>query len=94
MEEMDPQGKIWLRIKVFEHCILSCNVSCPNYMVPEHANEKMSVVDNDGHSHPAILNLCPRDTKTIPLAQFMDIYVKIKNLADEEKENLPVDPNN
>ena len=92
---MDPQGKVWIRMKAFTDITISCYITCPDYMVPEHANEKMLVVDNDGHSHPAILNLCPRDAKTITIAEFMDIYVKIKKLADEENENnLFVEPNN
>ena len=92
---MDPQGKVWLRMKVFSDIIISCYVSCPDYMIPEHANEKIWVVDNDGHSHQAIVNLCPKNAKTMDIAEFMDIYKKIKNMADEENKNdLPVDPNN
>ena len=93
--KMDPQGKVWLRMKVFTDCILSCNVTCPAYMVPDHANEKMWVVDNDGHSHLAIANLCPENAKTMDIGEFLNIYLKIKRMADEEKENdISVVPNN
>ena len=92
---MDPEGKVWIKMKVFKHCILSCFVSGPYYMIPDHLNEKITVLDNDGVGHDAIVNLCPEDTRTIDIAEFMDIYAKIKKLADEENiNNTAVVPNN
>ena len=94
--EMDPQGKIWLHLKVTKHCVLSCYVTAPDYMVPIYSNDKTTVVDNDGVGHPAIINLCPRNAQTIDIAEFMDIYVKIKRLLDDEENNnnIAVVPNN
>ena len=93
--KMDPEGKLWLRMKVFEHCILGCYVSCPAYMLPDYANERRTVIDNDGVGHDAIINLCPENARTITIYEFMDIYKKIKRLADEENNNNnAVVPNN
>ena len=92
---MDPEGKVWLRMKVFKHCILSCFVTGPYYLIPEHLNEKITVVDNDGVGHDAIANLCPQNAPTIDIAEFLDIYAKINRLADEENNNNnAVVPNN
>ena len=92
---MDSEGKVWLRMKVFEHCILSCYVTGPHQLIPNHLNERMTVLDNDGVGHDAIVNLCPENATTIDIAEFMDIYVKIKRLADEENNNnIAVVPNN
>ena len=92
---MDPEGKVWLRMKVFKHCILSCYVTAPSQMIPDSLNEKMTVLDNDGVGHDAIVNLCPANAKTIDIDEFMDIYAKIKRLADEENDNnIAVVPNN
>ena len=93
--DMDPEGKIWLSMKVSKHCVLSCYVTAPDYMIPDYLNNKTTVVDNDGVGHDAIINLCPRNAKTIDIAEFMDIYVKIKRLLDEENNNnIAVVPNN
>ena len=93
--EGDPEGKVWIRMKVFKHCVLSCYVSGPSYLIPDHLHEKITVLDNDGVGHDALVYLCPENAITIDIAEFMDIFVKIKRLADEENiNNNAVVPNN
>ena len=93
--EGDSEGKVWIRMKVFKHCILGCYVSGPSHLIPDHLNEKITVHDNDGVGHDAIVNLCPENARTIDIAEFMDIFVKIKRLAHEENINdTAVVPNN
>ena len=93
--EGDPEGKVWIRMKVLKHCVLSCYVSGPSYLIPDHLHEKITVLDNDGVGHDALVDLCPENAMTIDIAEFMDIFVKIKRLADGENiNNNAVVPNN
>ena len=93
--EGDPQGKFFLRMRVFKHCLLSCYVTGPADMIPKHLNEKITVLDNDGVGHDALVYLSPENAETINIAEFMDIFVKIKKLSDEENiNNIAVVPNN
>ena len=45
------------------------------------------MVDFDGVGHKAIINFCPENAKTMDIRDFMNIFMKINRINNEESSN-------